>query len=49
MTERACDHPYWIEEGDGHGHNSWRCTSCHKSQWIAPWVLRAAEQPERDA
>jgi hypothetical protein len=43
MTARDdCQHPAWIEEGDGHGHNYWRCAHCHITQWIAPWVLAAA-------
>ena len=35
-----CEHPTWTEEGDGHGHNYWRCTECDRTQWIAPWVMR---------
>ena len=35
-AEVPCTHPWWSEEGDGHGHNSWRCTTCGHSRWIAP-------------
>lgn len=34
-----CEHPYWNEEGDGHGHNYWQCTECGTTRWIAPWLL----------
>lgn len=42
-VENACQHPYWTEEGDGHGHNHWRCTECGVTSWIAPWVVRPPE------
>lgn len=44
--DAPCTHPWWVEEGDGHGHNSWRCTTCGHSQWIAPWVLGTPIPPE---
>ena len=39
-VNEKCAHPFWTEEGDGHGHNHWECTTCGLTQWIAPWVLR---------